>query len=79
MYIGAYLSFPPPLRCMHVMVHPNCLIGISVLPLRLEYQVIREFRVSPESSDTFHDVAVIEFRSLALCDNDASLEGRPAR
>lgn len=64
---------------MHVMVHPNCLIFISVLPLRFEDEIISELWISPQSSHAFHNIPMIKLCRFTLCSNNPSFESWAAR
>lgn len=64
---------------MHVMVHPNRLINISILPLRFEDEVVCELGVAPQGPYAFHNVPMIKLRGFTLCRYDASFESRAPR
>lgn len=54
---SAHLCSPPPFSCVHFMKGPDGFIGISVMPLRGENEVIREIRVAPWRLDAIKDRA----------------------
>ena len=64
---------------MHIMVHPDRLVSISVLPLRFEDEVICELGVAPQGAYAFHNVPMVKFGGFALRRYDTSFESGAPR
>ena len=56
---------------MHVEVHPDCVVGVSVVTLRHKDKNVGKFWIAIQSADALNNVAVEDLKDLA-CDHNLS-------
>jgi hypothetical protein len=78
-YRVLHLCEPPPIACIHLAVHPLCLLTVDVVSLGSKNQIPRKFRVSVERADTLHGVSKMELKLFISNANVLALERWAAR
>ena len=78
-YRVLHLCEPPPITCIHVVVHLLRLLTVDVVLLRGKNQILCKFRVSVERADTLHGVSKMELKLFISNVNILALERWAAR
>jgi len=76
--VGTHLCCPPPFSCLHVMVHPYCVVCISIVMLQLKCEIHRKFRIAPQGLQTLYNVPCIQLEGFSSNDDFMPLEARTA-
>jgi hypothetical protein len=59
-----YLSTPPPVPGVHLVVQPVLLLLVNIVPLGGEHKGPRKLGISIEGTNAFHNVAKIQIEGL---------------